>query len=103
MQTEIISRFSGNSLKGIVLCKLNAVEISALLDTGAQVPIISLQHVKNNLKGTAVRKIEDVLDPGANLELKTAIGLILPRVGRIYVKCELKGGSYSTGVINLPI
>ena len=71
-EKEKAAKLIGN--KCIILCKLNGVEIPALLDTGAQVSIICLQHVKKYLKGTPVNKIEDLLDPGASLELKTANG-----------------------------
>ena len=89
--------------KSIILCKLNGVEIPASLDTGAQVSIICLQHVKKYLKGTPVNKIEDLLDPGASLELKTANGTTLPYLGWISVRCEFKGNSNGVGVIDLPM
>eukprot|EP00794_Sanderia_malayensis_P003899 gene3899-4443_t len=96
-----VAKLIGN--KCIIFCRLNGVETPVLLDTGAQVSIISLQQVKSQLKGTTVNKIEDLLDPGANLELKTANGTTLPYLGWINVKCELKDNSTGTGVIDLPM
>ena len=59
--------------------------------------------MKKYLKGTPVNKIEDLLDPGASLELKTVNGTTLPYLGWISVRCELKGNSNGVGVIDLPM
>ena len=77
--------------KSVVLCKLNGVETPVLLDTGAQVSIISLQELTKCLTETKLNKIEDLLDPGAKLELTTANGTVLPYLGWVNIKCELKG------------
>ena len=96
-EKEKAAKLIGN--KCIILCKLNGVEIPALLDTGAQVSIICLQHVKKYLEGTPV----NLLDPSASLELKTANGTTLPYLGWISARCELKGNSNGVGVIDLPM
>ena len=89
--------------KCIVLCKLNGVETPVLLDTGAQVSIISLQELTKCFTETKLNKIEDLLDPGAKLELTTANGTVLPYLGWVNVKCELKGDTKGTSIIDLPM
>ena len=89
--------------KCTVLCKLNGVETPVLLDTGAQVSIISLQELNEHLKETKINKIEDLLDPGVKFELTTANGTVLPYLGWVDVQCELKGDNKGTNIINLPM
>ena len=74
-----------------------------LLDTGAQVSIISLQELTKCLTETKLNKIKDLLDPGAKLELTTANGTVLPYLGWVNVKCELKGDTKGTSIIDLPM
>jgi len=96
-----VAKFIGK--KCIVLCKLNGVEIPVLLDTGAQVSIISLQVLKHCSPETKLNRIEDCLDPGATLELTTANGTVLPYLGWVSINCELKGDNKGSGTISLPM
>ena len=64
--------------KCTMLCRINGVEIKVLLDTGAQVSIISYQDVNNNFPDVQIRQIEELLESGVNLELTTANGTKLP-------------------------
>jgi len=96
-----VAKFIGK--KCIVLCKLNGVEIPVLLDTGAQVSIISLQVLKHCSPETTLNKIEDCLDSGATLELTTANGTVLPYLGWVSINCELKGDNKGSGTISLPM
>ena len=50
-----------------------------------------------------MNKIEDLLDPGAKLELTTANGIVLPYLGWVNVKCEWKGDTKGTSIIDLPM
>ena len=78
------------------------VETPVLLDTGAQVSIISWQDLKNRFPQTKVNKIEDLLDPGEKVELTTANGTALPYLGLVNdVKCRLQGDIKGSSVIRL--
>ena len=89
--------------KCIVLCKLNGVETPVLLDTGAQVSIISLQELKHCFPETKLNKIEDLLSAGTKLELTTANGKVLPYLGWVDIECELKGDNKGSSTISLPM
>ena len=71
------------------------------MDTGAQVSIINLQGLTKCLPEAKLYKIEDLLDPGAKLELTTANGTVFPYLGWVNIECELKGDTKSTSVIDL--
>ena len=61
-------------------CRINGAEIKVLLDTSAQVSIMSYQDLVSNFPDV---KIEEFLEPGVDLELTTANGTQLPYLGRI--------------------
>ena len=50
--------------KCTMFCKLNGVERQVLLDTGAQVSIMSEKDLKSRFGGTEVHRIEELLDSG---------------------------------------
>ena len=79
--------------KCTMFCKLNGVERQVLLDTGAQVSIMSERDLTSRFGDIEVHRIEELLDSGVDLELSTANGTQLPYRGWVKMTIELKGSS----------
>ena len=89
--------------KCMMFCKLDGVELQVLLDAGAQVSIMSEKDLKRRFGDTKVHGIEELLDPGVDLELSTANGTQLPYLGWVKMTIELKGPSEGSNKIIVPM
>ena len=86
-----------------MFCKLDGVELQVLLDTGAQVSIMSEKNLKRRFVDTKGHGIEELLDSGVDLELSTANGTQLPYLGWVKMTIELKGPSEGSNKIIVPM
>ena len=64
-----------------MFCKINGVERQVLLDTGAQVSIMSERDLTSRFGDIEVHWFQELLDSGVDLELSTANGTQLPYRG----------------------
>ena len=65
-----------------VLCSLSGVTVEALWDTGAQVSIVSKSWLGENLTSLELRKIDELLGEGVELDLHNylKIGGVVPQM-----------------------
>ena len=74
-----------------VLYKVNGIEKELLLDTGAQVSIVSDSQFKGNCLESQVRDVTEIM--GEWLQLRTANGTTSPYKGWTSVICTMGKGS----------
>ena len=86
-----------------VLCSLSGVTVEALWDTGAQVSIVSKSWLGENLTSLELRKIDELLGDGVELDLRAANGGIIPFVGWVEVEFKLTSDTQSSGPLTVPI
>ena len=89
--------------KCTMFCRIDGVEIKVLLDTDAQVSIMSYQDLVSNFPGIKVHTIEELLESGVDLELTTANGTQLPYLGWIETTIVLKGPSKKLNKVIVPM
>ena len=71
-----------------IKCKLNALSVEALWDTGAQVSIHSEQFLRRRFPGTKLRNISELID--CKLDLTAANGTRIPYKGFVELEFRLK-------------
>ena len=64
-------------------CHMNGVESTVLLDTGAQISIVSKQFVDVNFLSLQVKEITDLIEQNNKLNLASANGTSIPYTGWI--------------------
>ena len=85
-----LSSLVGN--KCIVNCKLNGRNVSALWDTGSQVSLVSSCFLEENFPSLELRKLNELLDCGNDLELRAANDTHVPFNGFVELNFELMNG-----------
>ena len=78
-QHVTVARLVGKKCK--VSCVFNGVPVEALWDTGAKVSIVSKSWLEEHLPSSKLRNVEELLDEGTGLNLRTANGGTLPFEG----------------------
>ena len=94
-----------------ITCFLQNTQQKALFDTGAQVSVISENHLRNSFPREKVRDISELLGSDANLDLKTANGSALPYIGYVVLLFSFKEGEpgikvpmlVTNSILDLPI
>ena len=84
----------------IVNCKLNGQHAEILWDTGAQVSILPLEWVQQNLPECELQPVEKLLGV-TELDLKAANGTDLPYLGWVDIHFKLAGNEHDYG-LNVP-
>eukprot|EP00794_Sanderia_malayensis_P011482 gene11482-12679_t len=85
--------------KCAVNIKLDGLNTQGLWDTGAQVSVISKEHVMNSFPSKQIHKIEDLLPAAEEVKLYAANGTPIPYEGFIELELELS----SENVGNKPV
>ena len=91
------------SKKSRVLCSLSGVTVDALWDTGAQVSIVSKSWLRENLTSLELRKINELLGEGVELDLRVANGGKIPCLGWVEVEFKLTCDTQSSVPLTVPI
>ena len=85
-QSSKLAKLVGN--RCTIKCKLNALSVEALWDTGAQVSILSEQFLSRRFPGTKLRNISELID--CKLDLTAANGTRIPYKGFVELEFRLK-------------
>ena len=79
--------------KCLIRCSLQGTNMRALLDTGAQVSIISKSILAENFPEEEIHDVSELLGNDTALDLKTANGSALPYSGYVVLSFSLQEGT----------
>ena len=79
-----------------IACKMNDVVTQVLLDTGAQVPLLSHKLLESILPGAKILEVRELLDPCDKLRVQWGNHAEISFVGWTDIKFELSDKSSST-------
>lgn len=79
--------------KCLITCSLQGIKIQALLDTGAQVSIISKSILAEHFPEEEIRDVSELLGSDTALDLKTASDSTLPYSGYVVLSFSIQEGN----------
>ena len=79
--------------KCLITCSLQGTKMQALLDTGAQVSIISKSILAEHFPEEEIHDVSELLGSDTALDLKTANGSALPYSGYVVLSFSLQDGT----------
>ena len=72
----------------MINCKLNGKEASVLWDTGSQISIVASAFLKQHFPYLQLGKLEEIIGPNTNLELRAANNSPIPYNGSVELDFE---------------
>lgn len=89
--------------KALIQCNLNGLAVKALLDTGAQVSIVSRQWKDEYLPDLVLRPLSEIIEEMDELKVCAVNGETIPFDGWVPIMINLPGGEDPSLSISTPV